>query len=116
METTIIKQIISALLLKTIINYNCNQIYILKLERFLRANKRDTIHYRSFVFIAFPKEFSKRSGRMFLMEKNYLQRQYEKKTKTGIKKDNVLPSYTVWKHLCDPRCFKNFKEFLRFAI
>jgi hypothetical protein len=102
--------------LKTIINYNCNQIYILKLERFLRANKRDTINYRSFVFIAFPKEFSKRSGRMFLMEKNYLQRQCEKKTKTGIKKDNVLPSYTVWKHLCDPRCFKNFKEFLRFAL
>ena len=81
MEKTIIKQIISALLLKTITNYNCNHIYILKLERSLRANKRDTINYRSFVFIAFPKEFSKRSGRMFLMEKNYLQRQCEKKQK-----------------------------------
>ena len=68
MEKIIIKQIISASLLKTIINYNCNQIYILKLERSLRANKRDTINYRSFVFRGFPKEFSKRkSGRMFLM-------------------------------------------------
>lgn len=34
--------------------------------------------------------------------------------KRGIKKDNLLPSYTMWKHLCNPRCFKDFKEFLSF--
>lgn len=87
--------------MKTIINYNCNQIYILKLERSLRANKRDTINYRSFVFIGFPKEFSKRkSGRMFLMGKKKIifKDNVREKKKTGVKKDNILPSYTVWKH------------------
>lgn len=47
----------------------------------------------------------------------YLQRQSEKKKKKKrVKKDNFLPSYNLWKHLCYPRCLKDFKELHSFSL